>query len=119
MRVEEVMTTPVVVTGRNIKVTHLRESFSRKEVSAMPVLEEDETISGIVTQKDVAICKNDDSILEDIMTDRIHIVLPNNRLKDAANTMVSNRVHHLVVMEDGKVVGMLSSMDILRQYALL
>ncbi|MFT6281955.1 MAG: CBS domain-containing protein [Salibacteraceae bacterium] len=50
------------------------------------------------------------------MTDRVHIVLKNNRVKDAARIMSKNDVHHLVVMEDGNVVGMLSAMDIVKVY---
>jgi signal-transduction protein with cAMP-binding, CBS, and nucleotidyltransferase domain len=31
--------------------------------------------------------------------------------------MAKNDVHHLVVMEDGQVVGMLSALDVVRVYA--
>lgn len=53
------------------------------------------------------------------MSDRIHIVLPNNQVRVAANTMISNKIHHLVVMKDGGVIGMLSALDIVKQFALL
>lgn len=117
MRVEEVMSTPVVITQRNIKITHIKDLFGRKDIHALPVLEEDGTISGIITSSDVAKHKNDEGIVEDIMSDRVHIVLKNNRLKDAAATMTKHGVHHLVVMEDGNVVGMISSMDVVKVYA--
>jgi len=51
------------------------------------------------------------------MSDRVHNVLKNNRVQDAAAMMVKNNVHHLVVMEDGKVIGMISSMDIVKVFA--
>ena len=51
------------------------------------------------------------------MSERVHIVLKNNRVVDAAAMMVKNSVHHLVVMEDGQVVGMVSSLDILKAYS--
>ena len=51
------------------------------------------------------------------MSDFVHVLLPNNRVKDAAKIMVKHGVHHLVVMEDGKVMGMLSSMDVMKVYA--
>ncbi len=51
------------------------------------------------------------------MSDRVHIVLKNNRVQDAAGIMVKHNVHHLVVMEDGQVVGIVSSMDIMKVYA--
>lgn len=117
MRVEDVMTTPVVITQRNVKITHIKDQLSRKSIHALPVLEEDGTITGIVTSSDVAKHKNDDDTVQEIMSDRVHIVLKNNRLKDAAATMTKHSIHHLVVMEDGDVVGMLSSMDIVKAYA--
>ena len=117
MRVEELMSTPVVITQRNVKVQHLRDTFSRKGINAVPVLEDDGTISGIVSASDVAKCHDESLLVQNIMSDRVHIALKNNRVKDAANMMVKNEVHHLVVMEDGNVVGMLSSMDIVKIYA--
>ena len=117
MRVEHLMSTPVIITQRNVKVSHLKDLFSRKGVNAVPVLENDGTISGIVSSSDVARCHDENMSVQDIMSDRVHIVLKNNRVKDAAGVMAKHSVHHLVVMEDGNVVGMISSMDVVRVYA--
>lgn len=117
MRVEEIMSSPVVITQRNVRVKHLKETFDRKKVNAMPVLEPDGTISGIVSVRDL-ILADEESLVQDIMTDRVHILLRNNRVSDAAKLMVGSGVHHLVVMEDGKVIGIVSSLDIVNQYAL-
>lgn len=116
MRVEDIMSSPVTVTSRNIKVGHLKDLFTRKSINAVPVLESDGTISGIVTSNDLVRCHNEDELVQNIMSDRVHIVLKNNRVKDAAGVMVNNGIHHLVVMEEGNVVGMLSSLDIVSQY---
>lgn len=117
MRVEEIMTSPVVVTYRENAINNVRSLFERRGISAAPVLEKDGTISGIISSNDLARVKDDSAIVEDFMSDRVHIVLPNNRVIDAANMMIKNSVHHLVVMENGEVRGMVSSMDIVRVYA--
>jgi predicted transcriptional regulator len=117
MRVEEIMSVPVTITKRNNKVTFLKDLLSRKNINALPVLEEDGTITGIVSSSDVAKCHDENELIQNIMSDRVHIVLKNNRVKDAAAMMVKNNVHHLVVMEEGNVVGMVSSMDIIKVYA--
>lgn len=117
MRVEEIMNAPVTVTNRNNKLKHLKELLSRKGIHAVPVLEQDGTISGIVSVSDVSNSHDEEDLVQNIMSDRVHIVLKNNRVKDAAAMMIKNNVHHLVVMEDGAVVGMISSMDIVRVYA--
>jgi len=110
------MSAPVMITQRNVKIQYLKDMFNRKGLGAVPVLEEDGTISGIVSASDVVKCHDENLTVQDIMTDRVHIVLKNNRVKDAAKIMSKNDVHHLVVMEDGNVVGMLSAMDIVKVY---
>ena len=117
MRVEEIMNAPVTVTNRNNKIGYLKDLIARKNINAIPVLEEDGTITGIISTNDVAKCHDENEIVQNIMSDRIHIVLKNNRVKDAAATMVKHGVHHLVVMEEGQVIGMISSMDIVKVYA--
>lgn len=117
MRVEELMSTPVVITQRNVSIKNLKGMLSRKGIGAVPVLEDDGTISGIVSASDIIMSTDDETIVEDIMSDRVHIALKNNRVKDAAGMMAKNHVHHLVVMHEGNVVGMLSALDIVRVYA--
>ncbi len=117
MRVEHLMSAPVVITQRNVRVDRLKELFSRKRISAVPVLEEDGTITGIVSSSDLVRCNDSNMTVQDIMSDRVHIVLKNNRMKDAAAIMGKNNVHHLVVMDEGDVVGMISSMDVVKLYA--
>lgn len=111
------MNAPVTVTNRNNKIKHLKDLFSRKGIHAVPVLEQDGTISGIVSASDLNKIHDEEELVQNIMSDRVHIVLKNNRTKDAAGMMVKNNVHHLVVMEEGAVVGMVSSMDIVRVYS--
>ncbi len=116
MRVEEIMSTPVVFTQKTIKVSSLKDMLTRKGINAVPVIGEDESISGIITSSNIVSCHDGSTLVQDLMSDFVHVVMPNNRVKDAAKSMVKHGVHHLVVMQDGKVVGMLSSMDILKAY---
>lgn len=117
MRVEDYMSAPVMITQRNVSIKHLKEMLERKELSAAPVLEENGTITGIVTSSDLAQANEEDAVVQDIMSERVHIAMKNNRLKDAAGMMVKNKVHHLVVMEEGNVVGMISSMDVMKVFS--
>ncbi|MCO4813444.1 MAG: CBS domain-containing protein [Flavobacteriales bacterium] len=117
MRVEEIMNTPVVITQKTIKVLNLKDRLDRKGINAIPVIDGDGSISGIVSSSDIVACHDESLLVKDIMSDFVHVLLPNNRVKDAAKIMVKHGVHHLVVMEDGKVMGMLSSMDVMKVYA--
>ena len=117
MRIEEVMSTPVVVTQKTVKVTYLKDMFARKKINAVPVLEDDGNICGIVSSSDIVACHDDSLLVGDVMSSKVHIGLKQNRIKDAAKTMVKHGVHHLVIMEDGKVVVMVSSMDVINIYS--
>jgi CBS domain-containing protein len=117
MKVEEIMSTPVIFTQPVVKITHLKDQFSRKNINAIPVMEENGDISGIVTSSDLVAVHDESLTVNDIKTKRVHIAVPHHRIKDAAKMMVKNNCHHLVVMDDGKVVGMLSSMDLIKAYA--
>jgi CBS domain-containing protein len=117
MRVEEIMSTPVVFTQKTVKVAHLKDMLTRKKINAVPVIEDDGTISGIVSSSDLIAYHDETLLVADVMSKRVHIGVKHNRVKDAAKTMIKHGVHHLVVMDDGDVVGMLSSMDIIKVYA--
>lgn len=117
MRIEEVMSTPVVFTQQTVKVMHLKDMFTRKKINAVPVIDDDGTISGIVSSSDIVACHDESLLVKDVMTKRVHIGVKHNRIKDAAKVMVKYGVHHLVVMDDGKVIGMLSSMDVIKVFA--
>ena len=117
MRIEDIMTSPIVVTQPGVKLSNLKDMFTRKKINAVPVLEEDGTISGIISSSDIVAVHNESLFVRDVMSRKVHIGLKNNRVKDAAKIMVKHGVHHLVIMEDGNVVGMLSSMDIIKMYA--
>lgn len=114
MNIEQIMSFPVVVTRETTKLKHTRELINRKSINAIPVLKEDGEIAGILSSSDLAKAHDKNITVGDIMTDKVHIVLKNNRVQDAAKTMLKHSVHHLVVMENGNVIGMVSSLDIIR-----
>ena len=49
--------------------------------------------------------------VQDVMTDRVYTVSPYIPSEDAWNLMRLRRIHHLVVTEDGSIVGVLSARD--------
>ncbi len=116
MKIEEIMSSPVVVTREETKLKHTRELINRKSINAIPVLKEDGEITGILSSSDLAKAHDENITVADIMTDKVHIVLKNNRVEDAAKTMIKHSVHHLVVMDNGQVIGMVSSLDIIKAY---
>lgn len=117
MKVSDIMSSPVVVTAESNKVTTVRNLIDRKNIHAIPVLSQEGEIRGIISSIDLAKEKNGEENIGNIMTDFVHVILPSSKAIDAAKMMVKHNVHHLVVMENGDVVGIVSSMDIVRLFA--
>jgi len=117
MKVSEIMSTPVIVTAKTNKVVAVRNLLERKNVHAIPVLDPDGEIKGIISSIDIAREHDENQVVGNIMSEMVHVILPTSRVIDAAKMLIKHKVHHLVVMEEGVVVGMVSSMDIVRVFA--
>ena len=117
MNVSDIMVSPVVVTQKNKTIKHVRELLGRKKINAIPVLTMEGKIEGIITMSDIANETNDNKLVEELMTSKTHVVSINSGLIDAAKMMEKHHIHHLVAMDNGQVVGILSSMDFVNLYA--
>lgn len=117
MNVSEIMISPVIVTQGNKTIEHVSELIARKKINAIPVLSFDGEIEGIITTNDVARESDNTKLVENIMTTKTHVVSVNSGIQDAAKMMEKHNVHHLVVMDDGQVVGIISSMDFVKLVA--
>ena len=111
MKVSDIMISPVVVTQKNKTVGHVKGLLERKEINAIPVLSMEGEIEGIITATDVLREADNEKLVESIMTRKTHVVGIESGVKDAAKMMLKHKVHHLVAMDDGQVVGIVSSMD--------
>lgn len=93
--------------------------MSDRGVGALLVMD-DENLEGIVSERDyarkviLAGRGSKDTPVRDIMTRDIITVTPKHSTEDCLNIMTERRVRHLPVVEDGKVVGMLSIGDLVK-----
>ena len=55
-----------------------------------------------------------DTEVKDIMEANVITANSNDSIHDIANTMCDKKIHRLVIVEDNKVVGMVSTLDILK-----
>jgi CBS domain-containing protein len=118
--VENIMAAPVVTTTLGSTTGYVRELMERKQVSAIPIVElqgEKISLKGIVTNSDLRGIKDESTDVEFIMTRRIETVSKSTSIREAARKMVDKEMHHLVVMEQGKLVGIISSMDFVKVVA--
>jgi CBS domain-containing protein len=89
-------------------------------IGAMPVCELGTRMVGIISERDLvrAFARPDWTELQylrarDLMTSRVVSCRPEDSMQSAQETMRNNHFRHLPVLQDGKVIGMLSLRDTL------
>ncbi|SCZ49374.1 putative nucleotidyltransferase substrate binding domain-containing protein [Thiohalomonas denitrificans] len=92
--------------------------MTEARVSSLLIME-DERLVGIMTDRDLrsrCLAKDRDpgQPVSEIMTRRLHKVEPETRGFEALITMTRLSVHHLPVIDHGRVIGVVSSNDLIR-----
>jgi CBS domain-containing protein len=112
--------TTVYFIAPDISVTDARDYMKEKGIGAVSVKADDKLV-GILTERDIlwkCDLRHDLSLekVESIMTPVTDIVTvnPSVDLEECFNLMDVNRIRHLPVVENDKLVGMLSIRDLVR-----
>ena len=88
--------------------------MQRNHILAVPVVRPEGEAVGIVTATDLIDDLKDRAPVSLIMTERVYKVPAYNDVAVAARVMLKHRIHHAVVTHVQKVVGIISSFDLLR-----
>jgi len=111
IRVETLMTPQVMTTQRHHTLGHVRQVMTEHRVSALPVVGSE--LLGIVTLNDVLAAGSDGQKVSAVMSDKVYTVPAYSDPSDAAHLMRKHRFHHLVVTHEKRIVGILSTFDLL------
>ena len=114
--VEELMHAPVMTITKHETVGHVRHLMAEHHVSALPVVGPDGAPLGIVTATDLLDGHGhpDGAPVSQVMSPSTYTVPPREGPHVAARIMRNHHLHHVVVVDDHRVVGMVSSFDLLR-----
>jgi CBS domain-containing protein len=135
--VREVMTRSVLIVGLDTGFKNLAAIMAEHGVSALPVLDADGCVAGIVSETDLlrkeeyqedAAARRPPLLghgraraagltAEDVMSTPVFTISPDASVVEAARALDRHHVGHLVVAEeDGSLAGIISPRDLLRVY---
>lgn len=115
--VSDLMASDVQTAGPDEPVSELRERMTRLGINALPVVDTEMVPLGIVTAYDLLGDIPDGAKAAEIMTEDVLSISSYTRVHEAARAMLNHKIHHLVVTHEKKVVGILSSLDIVELVA--
>lgn len=124
--VREIMTTKVEVLSHKSSISNAVSKMLEKKVGAFPIIDSDEKIVGIISERDFVFLLSGvltDEIVEDFMTPSVITTTPGTRIEGASKIMVRNKLRRIPVVgeerktphpENDKLVGIVTSTDILK-----
>ena len=119
MEVREGMSSVVLTVGAGHTLREAARRMTEKGVGAAVVIDEEMPGPGVVSERDILISLGhgqdpDTELVGDHMTDTVISAAPDWSLERAAIEMSQRHVRHLVVVDGGELVGVLSMRDIVR-----
>ena len=110
----------VATVGRDVPVAAALELLADRGIGALVVSPDGRTIEGIVTERDVvrALPAQGAALLDQpvsaVMTADVRTCVPSASVHDLARTMTDHRIRHVPVVEDGRMVGIVSIGDVVK-----
>ena len=115
--IREVMTTPAAAIRGDATLAEAVEFLTDLHIGGAPVVDGDNAIVGIISELALIDVVFDESTrsapVADYMTKEVHVAHPNEPLSKAAKLFALYSFRRLPVVEDGKLVGVISRRDLM------
>ena len=113
-------TGPVATVRPDDTVADVVTALRDHNIGALVVSSDGSHVDGIISERDVVRLLDDEShhVLDrpvsEVMSERVRTCSMTDQLADLAQQMTINRIRHLVVAADGKMVGIISIGDVVK-----
>jgi CBS domain-containing protein len=113
---KDILTTRVVTVKPSTPIADAARLLVRRKISGVPVVDEkDKTkVVGILTEADLLAAPSGAKTVAEVMRKRVISVAPDTSVDDIAATFVKRKIKRVPVLDGGKLVGIVSRIDVLR-----
>ena len=113
-----IMTTDVISVKRDVPIGRAIEILVENDLTALPVVDEDMALLGIVSEKDVlgllSALEDDSAKVEDFMTTDVVSFGADEDVIAICECLVNSHFRRVPIVADGKLVGIVSRKDIIK-----
>jgi len=116
------MTSPAECLTETNTLVEAAGALARGDIGSMPVVSNGGELVGIITDRDIVVravadgrAPADTTVGEIMSADRLTTVSPNASPEEVMDCLSSSAVRRVPVVEDGRVVGVISQADVARE----
>ena len=112
-----IMTQNVVSVKTTAKLSEAITLMKEKNLGGLPVVDENGSVKAIITERDIANLFADkirNTKVSELMSTDVVTALQKTTIFEAVKTMITQGFRRLPIIADGKVVGIITAMDIIR-----
>ncbi len=112
-----IMTKKVVSVKTSAKISKAIELMKQQNLGGLPVVDDKNRVKAIITERDIANMFADrisGVTVTRLMSKKVATAIPKTTTFEAARTMTTRGFRRLPIISEGKVVGIVTAMDIIR-----
>ncbi|MFD1038754.1 CBS domain-containing protein [Virgibacillus byunsanensis] len=115
--VKDIMSTDVVFCSKEDSLYDAAVKMKERNVGVIPLCTEKNELVGVVTDRDLVLRgyaekKDSTATIQEVMSEQLHSIAPDTSVQEASGLMADHQIRRLPVVDDGKLVGMLSLGDL-------
>ncbi len=114
LKIDEIMKSRVITVTPHQTAGHVRELLEKNKINIVPVVGPDREVLGVVSSADLIKKVSDTRPVGQIMTEKIYTIPRYGDVELAARMMRKHKIHHLIVIDNKKLAGVISSFDLLQ-----
>lgn len=115
--VKEIMTRDVISISPKYSIRESVDVMTKNGIGSVPIVDKEEKLVGIVTERDFALAlagSLTNETVGDIMIKDVITTTPGTPIESCSKIMVRNNLRRIPVVEEEKLIGIVTSTDILR-----
>lgn len=114
---KDIMSTDIAVCRKEDTLHDAAVKMKERNVGVIPVCSDNQELLGVITDRDLVLRgyadkKPDTTKVQEVMSDKLHYTAPGTSVQEASSLMAEKQIRRLPVVDNGKLVGIVSLGDL-------